>query len=95
MSTNEIIKWFENLIEKKAVLLSPYGSHWIPEMCYADGSACVVFSNISIDDKSIEFLHYIGTDKIEIKDNKVFMNGTDGCGSDDALDGQFYVPFSL
>ena len=95
MSTNEIIKWFENLIEKKAVLLSPYGSHWTPEMCYVDGNACVVFSNTSIDDETIEFLHYIGADKFEIKDNKVFMKGTDGWGSDDALDGQFYIPYSI
>lgn len=95
MSKNEIIKWFERLIEKKAVLLSPYGSHWTPEMCYADGSACVVFSNTSSDDETIEFLHYIGADKFEIKDNKVFMDGTDGWGSDDALDGQFYIPYSI
>ena len=95
MSTNEIIKWFERLIEKKAVLLSPYGSHWTPEMCYADGNACVVFSNTSIDDETIEFLHYIGADKIEINGNHVEMSGTDGWGIDDALNGQFYIPFVL
>ena len=95
MSKIEIIRLFERLIEKKAVLLSPYGSHWTPEMCYADGNACVVFSNTSIDDETIEFLHYIGADKLEIKDNKVFMEGTDGWGSDDALDGQFYIPYSI
>lgn len=95
MSTNEIIKWFERLIEKKAVLLSPYGSHWTPEMCYADGNACVVFSNTSIDDETIEFLHYIGADKFEINGNQIKMTGTDGWGSDDALDGQFYIPYSI
>lgn len=95
MSTNEIIKWFENLIAKKAVLLSPYGSHWTPEMCYADGNACVVFSNTSIDDETIEFLHYIGADKFEINGNHVEMTGTDGWGSDDALDGHFYIPYSI
>lgn len=95
MSKTEIIRLFERLIEKKAVLLSPFGSHWTPELCYADGSACVVFSNTSSDDETIEFLHYIGADKIEIKDNKVFMDGTDGWGSDDSLDGQFYIPFAL
>lgn len=95
MSTNEIIKWFENLIEKKAVLLSPYGFHWTPEMCYADGNACVVFSNTSIDDETIEFLHYIGADKFEINGNHIEMTGTDGWGSDDALDGHFYIPYSI
>ena len=95
MSTNEIIKWFENLIEKKAVLLSPYGSHWTPEMCYAEGDACVVFSNTSIDDETIEFLHYIGADTFKITDNHAEMTGTDGLGSDDALDGQFYIPYSI
>ena len=64
-------------------------------MCYADGNACVVFSNTSSDDETIEFLHYIGADKFEIKDNKVFMDGTDGWGSDDSLDGQFYIPYSI
>ena len=95
MSTQDIIRLFERLIENKAVLLSPFGSHWTPELCYADGDACVVFSNTSIDDETIEFLHYIGADKLEIKENKIFMNGTDGWGADDALDGQFYVPFRL
>lgn len=95
MSKIEIIRLFERLIEKKAVLLSPFGSHWTPELCYADGSACVVFSNTSSDDETIEFLHYIGADKIEIKDNKVFMGGTDGWGSDDSLNGQFYIPYSI
>lgn len=95
MSTNETIKWFENLIEKKAVLLSPYGLHWTPEMCYADGNACVVFSNTSIDDETFEFLHYIGADKIEINGNHVKMTGTDGWGGDDALDGRFYIPYSI
>lgn len=95
MSKTEIIRLFERLIEKKAVLLSPFGSHWTPELCYADGNACVVFSNTSSDDETIEFLHYIGADKIEIKDNKVFMDGTDGWGSDDSLDGQFYIPYSI
>ena len=95
MSTNEIIKWFENLIEKKAVLLSPYGSHWTPELCYADGNACVVFSNTSIDDETVEFLHYIGADKFEINGNHVKMTGTDGWGSDDSLDGHFYIPYSI
>ena len=95
MSTNEMIKWFENLIEKKAVLLSPYGSHWTPEMCYADGNACVVFSNTSIDDETNEFLHYIGADKFEINGNHVEMTGTDGFGSDDALTGHFYIPYSI
>lgn len=95
MSKTEIIRLFERLIEKKAVLLSPYGSHWTPELCYADGSACVVFSNTSSDDETVEFLHYIGADKLEIKENKIFMNGTDGLGSDDALDGQFYIPYSI
>jgi hypothetical protein len=95
MSKTEIIRLFERLIEKKAVLLSPFGSHWTPELCYAEGDACVVFSNTSSDDETIEFLHYIGADKIEIKDNKVFMDGTDGWGSDDSLDGQFYIPYSI
>ena len=95
MSKNEIIKWFENLIEKKAVLLSPFGSHWTPEMCYADGAACVVFSNTSKNDETIEFLHYIGADTFKIIDNHVEMTGTDGWGSDDALDGQFYIPYSI
>ena len=95
MSTNEIIKWFENLIEKKAVLLSPYGSHWTPELCYADGDACIVFSNTSIDDETLEFLHYVGVDKFEINGNRIEMTGTDGWGGDDALDGQFYIPYSI
>ena len=95
MSKTEIIRLFERLIENKAVLLSPFGSHWTPELCYADGSACVVFSNTSSDDETVEFLHYIGADKLEIKGNKIFMNGTDGWGSDDALDGQFYIPYSI
>lgn len=95
MSKTETIRLFERLIEKKAVLLSPFGSHWTPELCYADGSACVVFSNTSSDDETVEFLHYIGADKLEIKENKIFMNGTDGWGSDDALDGQFYIPYSI
>lgn len=95
MSTNETIKWFEKLIEKKAVLLSPYGSHWTPEMCYADGNACVVFSNTSIDDETIEFLHYIGADSLKITDGFVEMTGTDGWGIEDALDGHFYVPYSI
>ena len=95
MSKNEIIKWFEKLIEKKAVLLSPYGSHWTPEMCYADGNACVVFSNTSSDDETVEFLHYIGADKFVIDGNHVEMTGTDGWGIDDALDGQSYIPYSI
>ena len=37
----------------------------------------------------------ISNGKFEIKDNKVFMDGTDGWGSDDALDGQFYIPYSI
>ena len=95
MSTNEIIKWFENLIEKKAVLLSPFGSHWTPEICYSEGDACIVFSNTSIDDETSEFLHYVGVDVFEINGNHVKMTGTDGWGSDDALDGQFYIPYSI
>ena len=95
MSTNEIIKWFENLIAKKAVLLSPYGSHWTPEICYSEGDACIVFSNTSIDDETLEFLHYVGVDKFEINGNHIEMTGTDGWGSDDALDGQFYIPYSI
>ena len=95
MTTQDIIKLFEELIEKKAVLLSPYGSHWTPELCYADGSVCVVFSNTASDDETVEFLHYVGTDSFEIKDNKFFMKGTDGWGSEDALDGQFYIPYCI
>jgi hypothetical protein len=95
MSKNDIISLFEKLITKKAVLLSPYGTHWTPQICYADGSACVIFSNTSSDDETLEFLHYIGVDKLEVKDNKVFMNGSDGWGGDDALDGQFYIPYSI
>lgn len=95
MSKNEIIKWFENLIEKKAVLLSPYGTHWTPEIHYADGDACVVFSNIALDDETFEFLFCIGSDTFKITDNHVEMTGTDGWGSNDALNGQFYIPYSI
>lgn len=95
MTKTELIKTFEDLIEKKAVLLSPYGTHWTPEIHYADGDACVVFSNTSIDDETIEFLFCIGEDTYEINANHIKMNGSDGWGSDDTLDGQFYIPFKL
>ena len=95
MTKSEKIKLFEELIEKKAVLLSPYGSHWTPQIQYADGEACVIFTNTSVDDETIEFLHCIGADVMEIKDNKIIMNGSDGWGSDDTLDGQFYIPYSI
>jgi hypothetical protein len=95
MTTSEIIKMFENLIEKKAVLLSPYGSHWTPEIHYADGNACVIFTNVCMDTVESEFLHYIGVDTLKITDKQVFMTGTDGEGSDDTLDGQFYIPYSI
>ena len=95
MTKHDKIKLFEELIEKKAVLLSPYGSHWTPQIQYADGEACVIFTNTSVDDETIEFLHCIGADAMEIKDNKIIMNGSDGWGSDDTLDGHFYIPYSI
>lgn len=95
MTKTELIKTFEDLIEKKAVLLSPHGTHWTPEIHYADGDACVVFANTSSDDETIEFLHCVGADEFEIRGNKVFMKGSDGWGSDDTLDGQFYIPYSI
>ena len=95
MTKTELIKTFEDLIEKKAVLLSPYGTHWTPEIHYADGDACVVFSNTALDDETIEFLFCIGADTYEINGNHIKMSGSDGWGSDDALNGQFYIPYSI
>ena len=95
MTKTELIKTFEDLIEKKAVLLSPYGTHWKPEIHYADGDACVVFSNTALDDETFEFLFCIGGDTYEINGNYIKMNGSDGWGSDDTLDGHFYIPYSI
>ena len=95
MTKTELIKKFEDLIEKKAVLLSPHGTYWTPEIHYADGDACIIFTNVCVDTVESEFLHYIGVDVLKITGGQVFMTGTDAEGSDDVLGGQFYIPYSI
>lgn len=95
MTKSEKIKLFEELIEKKAVLLSPWGSHWTPQLQYADGEVCVIFTNTTHGGETSEFLHWIGVDELSIKDDEIYMHGSDGWDNDDSLHGQFYIPFNL
>ena len=78
MTKSEKIKLFEELIEKKAILLSPFGCHWDIEMQFADGNACVIFKLASHEDEESEFIHFIDVDKMDISENnEIVMNVTD------------------
>ena len=83
----------EQIVSKGALFIDTNGVTWQPELHYFDGYVALTLTCVA--DKDNEFIFYPDEDEIKEINGNLLMNGLNELGSNDTLNGKFYIPYSI